>query len=360
MLTIAVSKRLRAFTLEVDTSFAAGVTTLVGPSGAGKSTILRLVAGLLRPDSGSILLGATLLDDAARAYHLAPGRRAVGMVFQEYALFPHLSVAANVGYGLQAHRVGRTERGRRVAEMLERLGIGALAHERPDRISGGQRQRVALARALVTQPRALLLDEPLAALDPQTRAAVRGELRAVLADLSIPTLLVTHDYADALVFRERIVILAQGVVVQDGPHADLLAHPASRFVAEFTGVNFFEGVLLGRAEGHLGHILVGDGVELYAPAEGLTPGPISISLRPWDVTLSLEPPAGSARNVLPARVRDVLPVGGRVRVALAAGARGELPLVAEITPEAREALGCAEGQQLYAAFKATSLTTTAG
>src|SRR5205823_6533360 len=159
----------------------------------------------------------------------------------------------------RARHVSGPERRRRGAEMLERLGIGPLAHERPARLSGGQRQRVALARALVLEPRALLLDEPLAALDAQTRAAVRHELRSILGGLAIPTVLVTHDYADALAFRERIVIVDRGVVVQDGPHDALLAHPRSRFVAEFTGINYYEGQLREHQADRLSPVLLEGG-----------------------------------------------------------------------------------------------------
>jgi molybdate transport system ATP-binding protein len=355
-LHVAVSKRLREITLAVDLICAAGVTAVVGPSGAGKSTLLRLVAGLVRPDSGTIRLGEQTLDDAERGAHLPPGRRHISLVFQEYALFPHLSVARNVAYGLEARRVRRAERHRRVGAMLERLGIAVLANERPTRLSGGQRQRVALARALVTEPSALLLDEPLAALDVQTRAAVRGELREVLAELAIPTLLVTHDYADALVFRDRIVIIVDGQVVQDGSHADLLAHPRTRFVADFTGVNFLEGHLQAHEPDRLARVAVPGGVEVYVPGEGLAAGAVSLALRPWEITLSSAPPAGSARNVLPARVREVLPLGGRVRVTLTAGPAGAVLLVAEITPEAQASLDCREGQEIYASFKASAVS----
>ena len=354
-LDVRIRRQLGEIVLRLDLQLGPGVTALVGPSGAGKSTALRLVAGLLKPDAGTIRLGETLLDDTARRYHLPPGRRDIGLLFQEYALFPHLSVAENVAYGLRARRVPGADRRARVTTILERLRIGSLAGERPGRLSGGQRQRVALARALVTGPRALLLDEPLAALDVQTRARVRAELRAVLADLAIPTLLVTHDYADAVVFRERIVILVAGEVVQDGSHEELLARPRSRFVADFTGINWFEGELLARGPGQAGRIRLPGDLEIAVPAEGLDPGPVAVSLRPWEVTLTVAPPDGSARNLLPGRVREVLALGGRVRVSLALGQDGALPLVAEITTEARDVLGCHQGQLLYASFKATAV-----
>ena len=319
MLQVTARKRLREIALDVDLTFLPGVTTLVGPSGAGKSTLLRIVAGLVHPDSGMVRLGDTLLDDAARGYYLAPGKRNCSLVFQEYALFPHLNVAANVAYGLAARRVPRAERHRRVQDMLDRLGIGSLGAVRPGKLSGGQRQRVALARALVLAPRALLLDEPLAALDVQTRSTVRQELRAVLADLAIPTLLVTHDYADALVFRERIVILADGTVLQEGTHEDLLAHPRSRFVADFTGVNYLEGMLETHEPDRSARIRIAPDVEIYAPVEAPISGPVSVSVHPWDITLFTQPPEGSARNVLPCRVREILPLGSRVRLTLGAG-----------------------------------------
>jgi molybdate transport system ATP-binding protein len=358
-LTVNIQKQLREIMLGVDLSFGPGITVIVGPSGAGKSTLLRLIAGLIRPDQGAITLDGLALDDTIRGRHMAPGRRNISLVFQEYALFPHLNIERNVAYGLRAHRVPRVERKRRVQAMLQRLGIASLAKARPGQISGGQRQRVALARALVLEPRALLLDEPLGSLDIQTRVSVRGELRAILADMPIPTLLVTHDYADALVFRERIVMLVDGRVVQDGSHAELLAHPQSRFVADFTGVNFLEGTLIDRDPQQLGRIRLSGDVELYAPADGIEPGPVSVTLHPWEITLSTAPAEGSARNTLAGQVRETLPLGGRVRVSLALGGAGAPILVAEVTPQAEEALGMGEGQLLYATFKATALRVSA-
>lgn len=358
-LTVAASRRLREITLSVDLRFTAGVTAIVGPSGAGKSTLLRLVAGLMHPDAGTIRLGDRVLDDAVARRFVAPGRRNISLVFQEYALFPHLSVGANVGYGLAARGVRRRERARRVGEILERLAIDELARERPGRLSGGQRQRVALARALVLQPDALLLDEPLAALDVQTRTSVRRELRTALATLAIPSLLVTHDYADALVFRERIVILSEGRVVQDGAHSDLLAHPRSRFVADFTGINFFEGRIEGYESPGVARIRVGDDLAIVATVEDLALGPVGVGLHPWEVTLSALPPEGSARNVYAARVREVLPFGGRVRVTLGIGTLFRHTLVAEISAGALDTLPCHEGAALHAAFKATALSVAA-
>ncbi len=208
MLVVSVRKMLRDFELAVHLEVPSGVTVIVGPSGSGKSTLLRLVAGLLRPDAGSITLGGRVLVDG-RTF-LEPFERDVGMVFQEYALFPHLDVAANVAYGLRARRAPRVERGRRVRRMLERLELGQLAGERVGELSGGQRQRVALARALVIEPAALLLDEPLSALDPQTRGRVRSELRAILETVAVPTLFVTHDQADRAAFPERVGRIERG------------------------------------------------------------------------------------------------------------------------------------------------------
>ena len=211
MIEVVARKALRDFTLDVDVRFARGVTVLAGPSGAGKSTLLRIVAGLERPDAGRIVIdGRALHGDGAAAPAF---RRDVAYVFQEYALFPHLDVLDNVAYGLTARGVARAARRATARAWLERLGIGALARARPRTLSGGERQRVALARALAWTPRALLLDEPFAALDDATRASVRDEVRATLGALDVPVVLVTHDESDVAAFDAPVVRLERGRIV---------------------------------------------------------------------------------------------------------------------------------------------------
>ncbi len=206
MLRFDVEKKLREFTFAAKREIPSGVTVIEGPSGAGKTTLLRLIAGLVKPDAGTIALAGRTLTDVAAHTFVPPHLRSVALVFQEYALFPHLDVAANVAYGLRAHNVARHEREARVARALERFEIAALARARVTELSGGQRQRVALARALVVEPSALLLDEPLSALDPATRMRVRTELAATLADIDIPTLFVSHDPADRALFGRALHI----------------------------------------------------------------------------------------------------------------------------------------------------------
>ncbi len=232
-LDVAIVKRMRAFELRVDASFPPGITLVAGPSGAGKTTLLRTIAGTLRADAGSIRLAGTLLADAPNV-HVEPKTRDLGLVFQDYALFPHLDVAANVAYGLAARRVPRVERDGKVAAVLERLGIADFATRRPATLSAGERQRVALARALVIEPRALLLDEPLAALDVLTRARVRSELAVLLATLRIPTVLVSHDPADAVCFPDRVLVLEDGTVAAQASLGSL-DPSTSAFVAAFLG-----------------------------------------------------------------------------------------------------------------------------
>ncbi len=208
MIALAARKALRDFTLDVQAEFGAGVTVLAGPSGAGKSTLLRIIAGLVAPESARVVIGDRVVEDAG--VRVPPFRREVGYVFQEYALFPHLDVLANVAFGLAARSVGRARREEIARDWLARLGLAALARARPATLSGGERQRVALARALAWTPRGVLLDEPFAALDAATRARTRDEVRATLSALDVPVVLVTHDGSDARVFAAPVVRLDRG------------------------------------------------------------------------------------------------------------------------------------------------------
>jgi ABC-type sulfate/molybdate transport systems ATPase subunit len=333
-LRVDIAVPLRDFELRLTLAVAPGETlALVGPSGAGKTTVLRAIAGAVHPARGSIRVGERALVDVDRGIDLPPERRRVGYVFQEYALFPHLSVAQNVGFA------GRE----RVPELLERFGIAHLAAARPGALSGGERQRVALARALARDPDVLLLDEPLGALDAHTRSRVRAELQALLAELSLPTLLVTHDFEDAAALADRVGVLVEGRLRQSGTPAGLLEAPADAFVAGFVGSNLLHGVA--RRTGDLTEVTLAGGGLVYS-TDSLT-GPVGAVVHPWDVSVARELVADSALNHVQAPVASVVPVGSRVRVRVG-------PVVAELTPASVERLGLERGVVAVASFKATA------
>ncbi|ATB26627.1 Fe3+/spermidine/putrescine ABC transporter ATP-binding protein [Melittangium boletus DSM 14713] len=322
---------------------------LFGPSGAGKSTVLRCLAGLERPDHGRVLFhGEPWCDTRARVF-LPPQARRVGLLFQDYALFPHLTTERNVQYGLGA--LPESERRERSRALFSLLGLGGLEHRLPRELSGGQQQRVALARALAIRPRLLLLDEPLSALDAPSREHLRGELRRLLRELGIPTVVVTHDRLEALALGDDLVAMEAGRVCQVGPVADVFNHPAELSVARMTGI---ETVLPGRVlrrEGGLATVQAGPHT---LTALEPTPGgdSVFVCLRAEDVTLG--PPEASptsARNRLPCTVVSISPEGALVRVALDAG----FPLVARVTRVSCEELGLAEGRPVTATFKAPAV-----
>jgi molybdenum ABC transporter ATP-binding protein len=323
---------LRTFMLDVELEIA-GTVALVGPSGAGKTSVLRAVAGLVRPPSGRIALDGDVWLDAERNVFRGPDERRVGLVFQEYALFPHMSVRQNVAYG------GRD----RVDEYLERFRISHLAQAKPTELSGGERQRVALARALAREPGVLLLDEPLAALDAHTKSAVRGELQELLREFGLPTLLVTHDYEDAASLADRVGVIIDGRLRQLGPPQELVATPADVFVASFTGANVIPGTArLTRDELTLIELDSGDLV--YSADEGS--GPVGVVVYPWEVSISHARLDDSAMNVIEGEVRSIVHVGNRVRVKVG-------PVTAEVTEPSWEKLALELGGRAVVSFKAT-------
>jgi len=327
----------------------APVTVLYGPSGAGKTTVLRALAGLDRPDEGFIFFASETWFDAARRLHLPPQARGVGLLFQDYALFPHLSVGANVGYGL--HRLGRSQRDARVAEIADRLGVVDLLARRPSALSGGQRQRVALARAMAPRPRLLLLDEPLSALDTPTREALRGELRHLLEQAGIPAIVVTHDRVEALALGDRLAVLAGGAIRQVGPVHEVFSEPVDAEVARAVGTeNVFPSRLL-RREGGLVVVRAGE-AELVAVDPGGLTDEAYACIRAEEVVL--EPENGhdsSARNRLAGAVATRREEGPLVRIAVDCGVK----LVALVTRASAERLGLVPGRRVVALVKAPSV-----
>ena len=338
MLRVEAGLTLGSLDLDVGFSVADGeCLALAGPSGAGKTSVLRVVAGLLKPDRGRVSCGEQDWTD------LPPERRHCGYVFQDYALFGHMPAWRNVAYA----GVSRAE----AVALLERFGLGARADARPAELSGGERQRVAVARALARDPEVLLLDEPLSALDPRTRAASARELAAVLRDSGVPALLVTHDFHEAAQLGDRVGVLDAGRIVQIGDAAELSARPASAFVADFTGAVVLAGVASPGADGVTTVALDGGGTVVSTDA---AVGPVAASVYPWEIVLSRDAVSGSAQNHLEVEVESVTLFGGRARVALSAGQ----PLVAEVTAAAVRELGLAPGARVTATWKAAATRLT--
>ena len=338
---------LGSLRLDVDLAIAPGeVVALLGPNGAGKTTILRALAGLQPIDRGLITIDGRAVDDPASGTCVAPEQRPVGVVFQDYLLFPHLTVLENVAFGPRSTGTPKTVARAQARQWLERVGIGDLADRKPHAISGGQAQRAAVARALAIGPRLLLLDEPLAALDAATRMSVRRDLRRFLADFDGAAVLVTHDPLDALALADRVVILEDGSVTQSGTIAEVTTRPRSSYVAELIGVNLLRGDAHGTTVDlteHAGRVIIADP----------TNGPVLALIHPRSISLHRAKPDGSARNQWYGQITGFDLLGDRVRVRLA----GEVPLVAEVTPAAVAELALAEGESVWASVKATEIST---
>ncbi|HLB06999.1 MAG TPA: ABC transporter ATP-binding protein [Alphaproteobacteria bacterium] len=282
---------------------------LLGPSGCGKTTVLRLIAGFENPSEGNILL------DGASVEGVDPNKRPVNMVFQNYAVFPHMTVAQNVGYGLKVAHVRKAEIGPKVAEALRLVRLEGYEERKPDQLSGGERQRVALARALIKKPKVLLLDEPLSALDAKLRVQMRQELVELQKSVGITFIIVTHDQNEALSMADRIAVMACGVVRQIAPPIELYEQPNSRFVADFIGrVNLFDGRVVGLEDGRV--LIEAKGLgRIAVPHRGKAEGEVALAVRPEKVQLVSEEPRGSAIR-LQGRVVDVAYYGDENLVGL--------------------------------------------
>ena len=345
-MSLDASVRLTLGPLDLDMELAIDedeVVALLGPNGAGKTTLLRAVAGLVPFRSGHVRLDGKVLEDTATGQYVPTERRPIGFVFQDYLLFPHLSVLDNVAFGLRSHGMSRGHAAETAIQWLDRVGLKAYSRAKPAELSGGQRQRVALARALAPDPRLLLLDEPLSALDVTTRAEVRRDLKHHLASFEGIRLLVTHDPLEAVALADRLIVMEGGRLVQTGTSAEVTERPRSQYVADLVGVNLLRG------EADHGSVRIPGGpVVAAAAAES---GEVFAVIHPRAVAIHRGRPEGSPRNVWPGKASNIELMGNRVRVRI----DGDVPLVAEVTPAALKELDLVEGGEVWLSFKATDV-----
>jgi molybdate transport system ATP-binding protein len=363
-LELAASVRRREFTLDVSLSVARGeIVAVLGPNGAGKSTLLGVLAGLLRPDAGRVVLDGRTLTDTGSGVHVPTHQRGVGLLAQQALLFPHLTAVANVAFGPRCHGVGKRAAAERARELLAEVDVAELGRRRPSQLSGGQAQRVALARALAGEPELLLLDEPLAALDVDSAPALRALLRRVVrgpdSGAARTALLVTHDVLDALVLADRVVVLTDGSIVEQGATRDVLTRPRSAFAARIAGLNLVPGL------GAPGGLRTADGTMVtgqHAGDDPVTGAPAVAVFPPTAVSVFRDRPYGSPRNVVQVRLAGMEPRGEVVRLRaepLDGGPAWVAGLAADVTPGAVADLGAAEtlapGVPLWYAVKATEV-----
>jgi molybdate transport system ATP-binding protein len=352
-LTITAAVHRGTFRLEVDLTVEPGqVLGVIGPNGSGKTTLLRVVAGLTSITDGRISLGDQVLDCIHPAVFVAPEERPIGFVFQNYRLFPHLSVRDNVAFSPRCRKAGRRQSRQIADNWLHRLGLTDLAGRKPAELSGGQAQRVALARALAADPGLLLLDEPLAALDAKTKLEIRAELRRHLTEFPGATLLVTHDPLEAMVMTDRLIVIEGGRIVQHGDPAAVARRPATQYVARLVGLNLYHGTL-----DHSGHItLDGNGGTLVGthplPADGPPAGRVLVAIRPTAIAVhTTRPDHFSPRNVWPGRVTGLELLTDRVRAQIT----GAPSALVDLTPDAVADLDLVEGSEVWLSAKATDL-----
>ena len=333
---------------QLDLSPDAPVTAILGPSGAGKTMLLRCLAGLHRPLTGSIDHRGEKWFDAARNLHVPAHRRETGCVFQDYALFPHLDAAANVAFGIRSSPTGRRASAH---GWLERLGVGDLTQRRPRQLSGGQQQRVSLARALARQPALLLLDEPLSALDASLRQRLRRDLRRLLADQRIPTVFVTHDRAEAMALGDRLGVIVNGTLRQVGPTRDVLTRPRDAEVAAVLGTDTIVSCRVIETDGAFATVRIRDTkLQVLAPPDDVVLA--FACIRAEEVLLQRTSPTDtSARNRLPGVVTAIEPHGAMLRVQLDCG----FSLAALVTPASVSEMGLTEGAKAVAVLKVPAI-----
>ena len=347
MLDVDIQLRLSRLTLDVAFTVAAGeVLALLGPNGSGKSTTLRALVGLLPLAGGRVVLDGTVLEDPDQRVKVPPEKRPIGLMFQDYLLFPHLTAVENVAFGLRARGIDKKAAREKAAQTMARLGLDGLAEAKPGSMSGGQQQRVAMARALVTDPKLLLIDEPLAALDVSTKTDVRRLLREVLRQSHAANVLVTHDLLDAVALGDRMVVIQDGGIVQTGTPAEVTAQPRSRYVADLVGVNLLRGTANGT-------VLELDGGGRLTCAEPAT-GPLLAVIAPADVSVSRQQPEGQGQkeNIWPGQISAVDLMGDRVRVRT----EGKPAITAEVPPAAVDELKLDDGGELWASVSPAAIT----
>ena len=358
--SVAVRKRLSPqFTLDAAFTAEPGFTVLFGASGSGKTTVLRTIAGLARPDAGRIVVGDRTFFDDQGGVDLPVQDRRIGYVFQQLALFPHLTVRGNIGYGL--HQLADAERRERVESIARSFRIGHALDRKPDRISGGERQRTALARALVTEPRILLLDEPLSALDHATQSRIIEDLRRWNDRRRIPVVYVTHGHRELYALADRVIVLDDGRVTHSGTPHDVLDRPGQRVLASLAGFeNVFEAVVTERHDeaGTMRCRIAGSGSELEVPLADHQPGDrLAVAVRAGDILVARQQPDGiSARNVFPGVVSGVAAEGPTIVLSVDAGA----PFVVHLTRGAAASLGIQRCDRLWLIIKTYSCRVRAG